>query len=74
MFMSKTRGQLCSARVERAGMQAIWESTTEVLKALYEAVALPSSWAGGGSEQQLVLQTARISWKQAGRRGEGSSR
>jgi hypothetical protein len=25
MFMSKTRGQLCSARVERAGMQAIWD-------------------------------------------------
>lgn len=70
MFMSKTRGQLCSARVGKAGMQAIWEST----EALYEAVALPSSWAGCGSEQQLVLQTARISWKQAGRRGEGSSR
>lgn len=50
-------------------MQAMWESTDT-----HEAVALPSSWAGGGSEQQLVLQMARIGWKRAGRRGEGSSR
>lgn len=34
---------------------------------------LPSSWAGGGSEQQLVLQAARISWKHAAQRREGST-
>jgi hypothetical protein len=53
MFMSKTRGQLCSARVERAGMQAIWdwESTTEVL---YEAVALSTELLGGWRKRAAV--------------------
>lgn len=70
MFMSKTRGNSVARGLEGRVCKlslGVYEST----EVLYEAVALPSSWAGGGSEQQLVLQTARISWKRAGRRGEG---